>query len=1005
MFAELKAYSNYSFLEGASHPEELIEKAAQLNLSAIALTDRNGVYGIPKAYWHKKEFPKLKLITGVTLTIEDQPDLVLICKNLNGYKAMCRLISLAHQGKPKGHASLTVRQIQDSLSSADGLFALLDAESDLATFKSIFQERTYLMVSQFRDGFDAQRLKKVSALSKKYAIEMVASNQVLFHQRERKALHDILRCISYQKPLAEMGFHLLSNAERYVKSTAEMQALFYALPQAIENTQIIAQQCDFCPSQLSYQYPSEWIPAHQSPFAYLKELTYQGASWRYQGSLSSEVKRLIEHELDLIRTLQFEHYFLTIFDIVNFAKSKKILCQGRGSAANSIVCYCLGITNIDPQRMDLLFERFISIERNEPPDIDVDFEHERREEVIAYIYQKYGYHRAAMVSAVIRYQKRSALREVVKAFGIKVGSLSAKKINENWATLLQQSTLPDIENKIKGILKEIDGFPRHLSIHSGGFTLSSEPLNEIVPIEPARMKNRYIVQWDKNDLDYLGLLKIDILALGMLSAIRKTLQSIGKSIDDIPAGDTSTYRMIQRADTIGVFQVESRAQMNMSGRLKPKSFYDLVVQIAIVRPGPIQGQMVHPYLRRRSGIEKVVYPHPTLVKILQKTLGVPIFQEQIMKIAIELGDFSPGEADQLRRAIAAWRSSGSIEKVSQALLARLKKKGIPASFCKQILEHMRGFAHYGFPESHAASFALICYVSAYLKCHYPAEFACALLNSQPMGFYAPHSIIDDVKNHGVKVLPIDVNASQYETFVKNSHIRLGLRHVKHLSQEIARTIVTQGPYTSLPDFFSKVRVSTPVFHHMALAGAFSSIHVNRRDVLWQILSHQCQKETRQYNFFSSFSYQESDHPHFQPSTLLEDIQSEYCGYRFAHSGHPMQALRDVYPLPKNTTYDAKRADRKTALSLAGLILLRQKPPTANGVCFATIEDEFGLLDLVLFKKDYARLKTIFLQHYFLNVSGYIDRDGHAVSLIVKNLWTISPQLEKTIPADPAQYFW
>jgi error-prone DNA polymerase len=995
MYAELKCKTNFSFLQGASQPDEIIQRAADIGLPAIAITDLSGVYALPKAYWKIKDIKQCKLICGVDLKIQEHANISLLAQNRDAYGLMCRMITKAHAGKEKGSAKLSLSELSDSLNhkAAKGLFCLPDTNSfhrsdariNFLWLKELFGERLYLPISRFKDGFDKKRTDYAMAIAESFDLPLVATNDVLFHISERKPLQDIVTAIREGVSLTDAGFRLSANAERYLKSPFEMKLLFKDMPQAIENTMLIADQCSFSLSQLKYRYPSEWIPQGYTAQTYLEELTWQGARERYKNQIPDRVKEQIEHEFELIRQMTYADYFLTIYDIVSFARSRKILCQGRGSAANSVICYCLGITAIDPVRMQLLFERFISLERKEPPDIDVDFEHERREEVIQYIYEKYGRDRAAMVSAVVTYQSRSALREVAKAFAIDVGTLSAKELSKDFQKYADASPIQGCKAQIERYCEEMTGFPRHLSIHSGGFTLSADPIIEIVPVEPARMYGRTIIQWDKYDLDYLGLLKIDVLALGMLSALKKSLDLVGMQLHEIPAEDKETYEMIQKADTVGTFQVESRAQMNMSGRLRPRTYYDLVVQVAIVRPGPIVGKMVHPYLKRRQGIEKVSYPHPKLYEILGKTLGVPLFQEQLMKIAIEIGSFTPGEADRLRRAIGAWRSSGSVQQIAEKLLQGLRAKGIPDEYALEILEHMKGFAHYGFPESHAASFALLTYASCYLKRHHPAEFACGLINSWPMGFYQPHTIIDDVKRHGVVVLPVDPNQSEWDCFIDKGRLRLGLRVTVGLSSKDADEIIKHRPYLSLADFLTRTNLRRDVLCRMAMGGAFQNLGADQRHTLWQILSYHVKNLSPQRDLFSLLPLNDESAFIFTSLNKHEAIKAEYEAYGLSVLGHPLKALREIINLPTLTIARLKQKPPKTIAKIAGLLLIRQKPPTANGVCFAAIEDETGILDLVLFSKVYEKFKEIFVYQCFFKVSGYVERDGHSVSFIVNSL--------------------
>jgi error-prone DNA polymerase len=704
--------------------------------------------------------------------------------------------------------------------------------------------------------------------------------------------------------------------------------------------------------------------------------------------------------------LGYADYFLTIYDIMEFARSQNILCQGRGSAANSVICYCLGITAIDPIRMNLLFERFLSVERNEPPDIDVDFEHERREEVLQHVYEKYGRHRAAMVSAVITYRKRSAFRELAKALGVEVGTLSAKKLEKCFDEKAKDTETTEPRWLVESLAEEMAGFPRHLSIHSGGFTLSADPITEIVPVEPARMEGRTIIQWDKYDLDYLGLLKVDLLSLGMLTALHRSLRLVGKELHGLPPEDPATYRMIQQADTVGTFQIESRAQMGMLGRLLPRNFYDLVVQVAIVRPGPIVGKMVHPYLRRRRGEERVTYPHPKLKEILDKTLGVPLFQEQVMKMAIELGGFTPGEADELRRAIGAWRSEGSIQKMGQKLIAGLRKSGLSQEYAERVYQQIQGFAQYGFPESHAASFALLAYASCYLKCHHPAEFVCGLINSQPMGFYANHTLVDDAKLHGVEVKPVHLNHSDWDCRMEGKAVRLGWRVVKGLHQEEAEGLMAARPFTGVEDFLRRVALRRDVLLRLAMGGTFEPFGLAPRDALWQVLEYQRRREPVQGDLFRDLPVAGAKSVHrFQALDDFTRIQEEYEAFSLSTHGHPMLALRQMLPLPKLTTAAAKKLGNGAHVSIAGLTLVRQRPPTAKGMTFSTLEDEFGFLDIAIPPDRWERLKPVFLEHCFLAVSGKLQREKNSYSLMVSSLRPLWKEEDPGLMIEPTQYFW
>ncbi len=1009
MFAELKCKTNFSFLRGASHPEELIHRASEIGLTAVAITDRDGVYAIPKAYQAIQNYPHLKLIVGADLSLENHPRLTLLAQNRKAYGLLCRILTASHADRPKGEPLLSLGQFYKllTLPGNDGLVALPEEQSHFEQLKELFQSRLFIPLSRFKDGFDKERTERAKNISKTYDCKIVATNDVHYHAQNRRQLQDVFTSIREGQPLRQTGFKLFSNAERYLKSPGQMRLLFSDLPEAVSNSLLISESCTFSPAELRYRYPSEWIPEGHTGQSYLEELAWEGASRRYPSGVPPEVEKQLIHELAVIHQLQFADYFLTIYEIVEFANQRKILCQGRGSAANSVVCYCLGITAIDPVRMNLLFERFISVERNEPPDIDVDFEHERREEVIQHIYEIYGRERAAMVSAVVTYRSRSAFREISKAFGVKVGTLSSKAIEKEFETFSASSGIPDCRKWVETLSEEMAGFPRHLSIHSGGFTLSADPIIEIVPVEAARMEGRTIIQWDKYDLDILGLLKVDILSLGMLSALRKTLDAVGMELYQIPPEDLSTYKMIQKADTVGTFQVESRAQMSMLGRLQPRNFYDLVIEVAIVRPGPIVGQMVHPYLRRRQGLEKVEYDHPKLKNILSKTLGIPLFQEQVMKIAIELAGFTPGEADHLRRAIGAWRSSGSIEAIGKKLKEGLLKSGLSESFCEHIFQQIKGFAQYGFPESHAASFALLAYASCYLKCHYPAEFTCAVMNSQPMGFYASHTLVDDAKRHGITVYPIDPNRSDLDCRIEKNGIRLGWKVVKGLAKKEADEILAKRPFQSLGDFLSRTHLRRKMLYRLAMGDVFKGFGLDQRQALWKILEFQAQADEPQTSLFSEKSFESSDDHRFKNLDPYEAIREDYETFNLSARGHPMEGLRKRISLPKITTFHAKRSPPNTWITISGLLLIRQRPSTANGVTFGTLEDEHGFLDMILWPDVSEKFKETFLYNCFLIVSGQIQRDRQSVSLLVQSMrpiWKYSKKEDISFMIEPHQYF-
>lgn len=971
MYAELLCRTHYSFLRGASHPHELVNRAAELGLSALGIVDRNGVYAIPKAYVAAKSHPKLKLIVGAEVTLEGLPFLNLLALDRQGYGLMCRILTESHRGKPKGGASLDFSLFR-SLMDRPGrtkLVAIPQLSSDVPEFyytdlREIFGDRLYFPASKFLDGGDRQRVETALEHSRKYDARVIATNDVHFHEPGRKPLQDVLTSVREGVALEQAGSRLFSNSEKYLKSPVEMIELFRDFPEAISNTIEIAERFNFSPGELRYRYPAEWIPSGETTQSYLEKQTCQGAQGRYPQGIPEDVARQLRYELDLIAELQFADYFLTIWEIVEFAKARKILCQGRGSAANSAVCYCLGITAIDPVRMSLLFERFISVERGEPPDIDVDFEHERREEVIQHIYEKYGRDRAGMVAAIITYRSRSCLRDISKALG---------------------GSREEAENS--PLEKELYGFPRHLSIHSGGFTLSADPIIETVPIEPARMEGRTIVQWDKEDLAAIGLLKVDILALGMLTAIRKTLDLVRPkkeySLSTIPTEDPETYRMIRAGDTIGVFQIESRAQIQMLKRLLPENFYDLVIEVAIVRPGPIMGEMVHPYLRRRRGEESSQSPDPRLEPILSRTLGVPLFQEQVMKMAIHLAGFTPGEADELRRAIGAWRSSGSIEKMGKRLVEGLIKSGLSQEFVERIFKQIQGFSEYGFPESHAASFALLAYISSYLKCHYPAEFTCALINSQPMGFYSNHTLIETAKRHGVVILPVQPNLSEWDCTLEGEALRIGWRVVQGLGEADACLLVEERekrPFLSLPDFLARTHLRLNVLSTLAIGDAFTCFGLSQREALWEILACRAQAP-----IFSGLGTGEQMNL-FQPLTDYQAIRWDFSSYGLSARGHPIQAIRKLLSqFPPTTTDTARRAPHGRVTRVAGMVIARQRPQTGKGTVFATLEDEFGVVDLILHAGIYEKYESVFVSEPFLVASGQIQRDKEAVNLIVRDV--------------------
>lgn len=1040
-YAELTAFTNYSFLHGGSSPEELAAEAARLGLTAIAVTDLHGVYGMPKMWGKLKELGHpVKLLVGAQLPLrsEDLQDpggirVNLLAKTRAGYGALCRIFTEAHRDQPKGKSQLSETRFLELMretSGADDLFIFpqwediwerIGAEDLDETFTrikkaygwiSVFAaERIFIPLSRQIDGRDAERTAFADRLARHFDRELVAHNRVLYHHPDRRRVQDTLSCIREGKTFRTAGYLLKRNEEAYLKAPAIMVSLFHDRPELISRGLAIAAACTFLPSELKYHYPVEWIPANHTPQSYLESLCATGMETRYPpekfpAGPPEAAKKQLAHELQLIDQLNYAHYFLTVQDIVAEAVRRKILCQGRGSAANSIVCYVLGVTAIDPVDMGFLFERFISVERGEPPDIDIDFEHERREEILQYVYTKYTRDRAAMLSAVNTYGDRSALRETAKAFGVEVGTLSARKVEKMLRDPKQ--TDPAFAEKIARVAAELDHFPRHLSIHSGGFTLSADPIIEIVPVEPASKEGRTIVQWDKYDLDILGLLKVDLLSLGMLSALRKGLELVGKQLYTIPRDDRATYAMIQRAETIGTFQIESRAQMAMLPRLKPEKFYDLVVEVALVRPGPIVGKMVHPYLKGRRDhadgrpwVSPVAKLASVLEPILGRTYGVPIFQEQIMKMAISLAGFTPGDADKLRKAIGAWRSAGSLDTMGNKLKAGLLRSGLSEEFSERIFQQIQGFSEYGFPESHAASFALLAYVSCWLKCHHPTEFLVAMLNSQPLGFYAPHTLVDDAKRNGVSVLPISAVHSEWESRrlgdLDSKRVRLGFHQISGMSEHEWKRVEAAragGEFLGLQDFLTRVSderlagrpLRRAVVRMMALGDVFREFGLNQRESLWQTLAFDTLKAA------PLFHVETVQSELFAPATMdylsgYEAVMSDYHATGMSARGHPMEWVRKKLRgrIPEMNSQKAKAQPNGRFIEIPGLSLVLQRPPTAAGTAFATLEDEFGFLDLVLRKEVFGKVRDIMHEEPFVIVRGQLQRDGLAASLVVREV--------------------
>jgi len=1021
MYVPLWCKSNFSFLEGASHPDELVEEAHRLGLRAVALTDRDGVYGLVRAHVKVRELG-VHLIVGAQLTLDDGSIIVLLAQDRSGYANLCRLITDGRRRSAKGECSVTWDGVCER---ASGLIALwggdqsllvLDADpSEVAgKLRDAFGDRLYAMVARHRRAEEVRQEARLRERAARYGLPLVAATEVLYHTLARRQLQDALTAIRHGVTLSEAGRKLKPNAEHALKTPDAFAQLFADDPAALARTSEIAERCSFSLAELRYRYPSERLPDGTTSSQWLRHLTFEGARKRYDGVVPSDVATQLEKELALIDALDYPGYFLTMWEIVKFCRERGILCQGRGSAANSAVCYCLGITAIDPVRMGLLFERFISMERAEPPDIDLDIEHDRREEVIQHVYEKYGRERAAMVANVIRYRTRSAVRDVGKALGLPATSLDrlAKLISFYEGlhpnSLRQAGLDPETpaHTHLIRLANEILDFPRHLSIHPGGFLLGHEPVHDIVPIENATMPGRTVIQWDKDDLENLGLFKVDLLGLGALTQLDlafrllKEHRGVECSMARVPAEDPETFEMISRADTVGVFQIESRAQMAMLPRLRPRTFYDIVIEVSIVRPGPITGGMVHPYLRRRNGEEPVEYPHPSLIPVLEKTLGVPLFQEQVMRLAIVAADYTPGEADQLRRDMAAWRRSGRIERHRERLISRMRAKGITPEFAERVFQQIQGFGEYGFPESHASSFALIAYATAWLKCHYHAEFTCSLLNAQPMGFYAPATIVEDAKRHGVVVRAVDAQASNWDCTLEPSSqslggfaVRMGLRYVKGLGERDWKKVEGArgaAPFAALQDFVSRVQLDERLLSTLAEAGAFESFGVDRRGGLWQVLGLARSPESP-----LPLSFNEPA-PIFDPLSQFEEITWDYRTTFHSPRGHPLTSLREemkAQGLPDARTVTSLKHGQR--VRYAGLVICRQRPGTAGGVVFMTLEDETGFVNIVLWQRVFERYSLLAKTAIFLGVTGKLQIEQGVVHLVAEKLWTPRVRLAPT----------
>ncbi len=1111
-YAELQVTSNFSFLRGASHPEELAVTAAALGHRAFAVTDRNSLSGIVRAHKAAKVVG-IRFIPACRLDLRDGTSLLCFPTDRTAYGRLSRLLTIGKRRAGKGECQL---DYADVTAHGEGQLVIalppagppdtLDAAfaAFLTRLATDFPGRAYLAAQHLYRGDDAKRLQRLAALAARHDLPLVATNDVLYHVPERRALQDVVTCIREGCTIAEAGFRLNANAERHLKPAAEMRRLFRDHTTAVTRSCEIAERCRFNLDELRYEYPDEIVPAGRTPQEHLADLAWQGAAWRYPDGVPDAVSERIAHELRLVDELHYAPYFLTVHDIVRFARSRGILCQGRGSAANSAVCYCLGVTAVDPTKIDLLFERFISAERNEPPDIDVDFEHERREEVIQYIYEKYTRQRAGIAATVICYRSRGAIREVGKVLGLSqdvtaalagfVWGWSKEALDEDQVRAVGLDPADPTLRRALDLACQIIGFPRHLSQHVGGFVITRGPLAELVPIENAAMADRTVIEWDKDDIDTLGILKIDVLALGMLTCIRKAFDLIAchygrrYTLATVPAEDPAVYDMLCRGDSVGVFQVESRAQMSMLPRLKPRRFYDLVIEVAIVRPGPIQGDMVHPYLRRRSGKETVAYPSEELRQVLEKTLGVPLFQEQAMKIAIVAAGFTPDEADRLRRAMATFKKVGIIHEFRHKMIEGMVARNYTRDFAERCFQQIEGFGSYGFPESHAASFALLVYVSAWLKCHYPEIFAAALLNSQPMGFYAPAQIVRDAREHGVELREVDVNHSAWDCTLeaedeaaipaplpsrerpfdyrsggpiaqqwegegalplpqtlptenepsgatpspshglrrgplplpegrgiqnlgrgegldkraKPHDLRLGFRQIKGLAEKDAASLVAARttPYAAPRELWRRAGLGAGALERLAQADAFRSLGLDRRQALWALKG----LGGPDLPLFAAAAPSEpqaalppgaSIEPALPAMTLGQHVAEDYASLSLSLKRHPVAFLREDLArdgMVRAADLADLPVDRR--LAIAGLVLVRQRPDTASGVIFVTIEDETGIANLILWSPVFEAYRRVALGASLLGCVGRLQREGIVIHIVAEQLIDLSPRLRQ-----------
>ena len=1099
MYSELHCKTNYSFLNGAAHADELVNRAIELGYHALAITDENTLAGVVRAYAAARS-TSLKLIIGAEVLLNDSLAVILWATDRKAYGNLSRLITVGRRRAPKGECWLS---FDDLANHHEGLLAgvipylqgdrsrtehidnehisfpwyqgglwCCDSYSDripdfansqnnspalppwlsydqtlteLNRFRELLGDRAYLMAALYQGVDDQWRINQLSQLSNASLLPLVASGDVLYHVPARLPLHDCLTATRHHTTVAQAGDLLLPNAQRHLKSVDRIQHLFAKLPDAVSRTREIADRCQFRMDDLRYEYPEELAPAGKTPMQHLIDLTGVGAANRYPQGVPNKVQQQIDHELKLIDELRYEAYFLTVWDLVRFARDRGILCQGRGSAANSAVCYCLGVTSVDPSTTDLLFERFISKERDEAPDIDVDFEHERREEVLQYLYQKYGRDRAGLAATVVTYRTRSAVRDIGKALGLSLDRIDAlaKHVegygNEtNLASKMNDVGIDpesEVGYQMNYLVQDLLGFPRHLSQHVGGMVITQGKLDELVPIENAAMDDRTVIQWDKDDLEELGLLKVDCLCLGMLSAIRKCFHMVERhwgrycTLANLPREDPIVYDMICDADTIGVFQIESRGQMSMLPRLRPRCWYDLVIEVAIVRPGPIQGNMVHPFLRRRNGEIPVEYPNEAIKNVLHRTLGVPIFQEQAMKLAVVAAGFTPGEADQLRRAMGKWRKTGVIEKFREKLMKGMAERGLSDEFAEQVFRQISGFGAYGFPESHAASFAKLVYVSCWLKRYYPAAFCAAIINSQPMGFYQPAQLIADARKHGVHVLPVDVNYSDWDCTIEDANqlpqqepaepssqtspathsplvpgshdsrarsLRMGMRMISGLRQDLAEIIAQArrtGPFTSVAEFARRTNLGQATITLLSKADAFGSVDQNRRAALWQALGQE--KKPRDQPLFSNLELSDDETSALPALSIQDEVTQDYRTIGLSLKAHPMSFHREsLSHLKVVTCLELDDLQDNRYLRLAGIIILRQRPSTAKGITFVTMEDETGTANLVVKPNIWERYYRVARRSAAWLVHGKLEKRSNVTHVIVNRIEDMSDQLQQ-----------